>query len=263
MTDLLTRAELAKLARLLDTTEAELAALAVVDAQDLRALREHAAAALFERHAERFGAAAAAAKIVPAALAAKLAQIAIGPLLTAQIAGLLDPAHAAALAARLPVDFLTDVALYLDPRRAEAVLPRIPEDMVIGVARELAARGEYITMGQLVDVLPATMVGQIVEQLDDDTALLQAACYANHPDRLSAIVAGLPVDRLERLGHTALTGSAELQLAALSVLSRVDEQLKTELLAYAGEAPPEVLDRFAALVTTERLLPKLLSALRH
>lgn len=192
-------AELTKLARLLGATEAEIAPLAVVDAPDLRALREHAAAALFERHAERFGAAAAAAKILPASLAAKLAQIALGPLLTAQLAGLVDPAFGAALAARLPIEFLTDVAAHLDPGRAEALLPRIPADTVTAVARELVARGDYVTMGQLVDVLPPAVVGQVVQHIDDDAALIQAAVYVGRPDRLPAIAAGLPVDRLARL----------------------------------------------------------------
>src|SRR5581483_11076982 len=111
-------AEVLKLARLLDTEPKELGYLDEIPATALRTFREQATDRLFAGDADRLRRVAAASKLVPVPITAKIAQLAFGPLLCAAVAGLLDPPHAVRVAAGCPTSFLADITTYLDPRRA-------------------------------------------------------------------------------------------------------------------------------------------------
>ena len=47
------------------------------------------------------------------------------------------------VAAKLPTEFLADVAVELDPRRASDVIAGMPAEQVAAVTRELTRRGFY------------------------------------------------------------------------------------------------------------------------
>jgi hypothetical protein len=88
----------------------------------VRRLRERATDRLFDADGHALQRIAAASKLLPAAVAAAIGQRAFGPLLCARIAGRLDPGRGVDLAARLPAEFLADVAVELDPRRAGEII---------------------------------------------------------------------------------------------------------------------------------------------
>ena len=122
------RAEVEKLARVLHVDPARLEALEGCAPEAIRELRTATTDALFEADRHHFVRVAAAAKVIPASLAAKLAEHALGPLLAARVAGLIEPEQGQDLARRLPPSFLADVAVELDPRHAETCWPACPRD---------------------------------------------------------------------------------------------------------------------------------------
>lgn len=83
---------------------------------------------------------AAASRLLPAPVLAKIAEKVFGPLLCARIAGMIEPGKATDVAVRLPVGFLTDLAVELDPRRSHRVIGNIPSDTVVPIAAELTQR---------------------------------------------------------------------------------------------------------------------------
>ncbi len=109
------RAELLKLARLLNRDPDQLSYLEVVAADDLKAFREQLTEVLFASSSKTLIRLAVASKLLPTGVVATIAQRAFGPLLAARVAGLLDPGRAVDVAAKLPPDFLADVAIELDP----------------------------------------------------------------------------------------------------------------------------------------------------
>lgn len=148
-------AETTKLARVLGITDAtELDFLVDLPPAAIREFRERATDLLFDRDAKRLKGVAAASKLVPVSISAKVAERAFGPVLCAATASTVDPARAIDIAKTLPSRFLAECSVQLDPRRTGDIIAAVPPKMVADVARELLARGDHITMGRFVHVVP-------------------------------------------------------------------------------------------------------------
>jgi len=115
------RAEILKLARMLEREPSSLSYLEDLPVADLRILRDQITELLWSADGAAMGRLAVAAKLLPAGLSATMSERA-GPVLSAQLAGRLEPSRAIDVAAKLPIDFLADVAIELDPRRTSEVI---------------------------------------------------------------------------------------------------------------------------------------------
>ncbi|MFL5829503.1 MAG: hypothetical protein ACJ76X_06260 [Solirubrobacteraceae bacterium] len=196
------RAEILKLARLLRREPADLEYLASVPAADIRALREEVTDVLFTAHGQALARLAAGSKVLPVALVATLGERVFGAVLSARIAGLLDPGRAVEMAARMPTPFLADVAVELDPRRASEVICRIPPEQIAAITSELIGRGEYVTMGRFVGHLTPACITAAVEVMDD-RSLLHVAFVLESKESLKDLIGVLPPDRLDGIIRAA------------------------------------------------------------
>lgn len=226
------RAELIKLARLLDTPPERLAGLEGVSATALRKLREQTADALFEADRPHFERVVAAARVVPGSLAARLTERALGPLLGARAAALLEPGQAVDLARRLSPGFLADLAVRLDPRRAGEQIGGLPADLVAEVAEELCRRREHVAMAGFVGHLDDDALFATLAVLDED-ALLGIGFLMEDPQRLRAIVALLPDERI--VGLIALSEEESRVDELLEVVSRLGKRERARAARLAAE----------------------------
>jgi hypothetical protein len=181
-----TLAALQKLAHTLGVAPEDLAPLRAVPADDIRLLRSQIAEALFQADRPRFARIASLAQAVPVALAAKVTQHAMPPLLAARTAELVDPARAAELVNRLPDSYLADVASAMDAARAPEVIRRMPPERVARVAAELARRGEWVVIGGFVAQVSAEALAASVAVLVD-AQLLHVAFVLDEKSRLDEI----------------------------------------------------------------------------
>ncbi|MEV0293722.1 hypothetical protein [Nocardia sp. NPDC050710] len=175
------RAQLIKLSRTLGVPVEELDYLAAVPDADLIAFRMQVADWLFEGQVVGLRKVAAAAKVIPTPIIAKLIMRNRNALLAAKTASVLDPSHARDVAKRLPADFLADIAAQLDAHRSAPIIGRLPETTVVAVSAELERRADWLTLGNLMTTLSerATRVAQA--ELGGD-ALVQAAYLVDGPD---------------------------------------------------------------------------------
>jgi hypothetical protein len=248
--------------------------LVAVPSADIRLLREQVTDVLFSAHGHALARLGTASKILPVGLVATLGERVFGPVLSARIAGVLDPSRAVEIAARLPTPFLADVAIELDPRRASEVIGRIPPDQIAAITRELILRHEYVTMGRFVGHLSPAAIIAAVEAMDD-SSLLHVAFVLESKDTLNALVGVLPSPRLDAiigaaagadlwpevldlLRHLTLEqrealverASAWEDGSALSSLLQAAQQegMWAELLPLVPLLPPQARDRVAAIV---------------
>jgi hypothetical protein len=192
------RAEVEKLAQALNADPDDLGDLDAADPRDIRALRHTITDSLYEADRDHFARVAAVAKAVPVSMAAKLAEHALGPLLAARVAGLVDTDLACNLARRLPPDFIAQIAVQLDPRQATAILGCLPADLVAAGARELDERGEHVAMSMFVGHLSDGALHTTIEVLSDE-ALLTVGFLIEAPERLDDVFAQLPDERIEAI----------------------------------------------------------------
>lgn len=210
--------------------------------------------ALFEGDRERLGRLAAGSRLLPGQLAARIAQRALGPLLCARIAGLVEPAKAVDTARHLPPSFLADVSVQIDPRRARDVIARVPAALVANVAVELAAREEFVAMGRFVGYVSDDAVRAAMSRIED-TALLRIAFTMEGKERLGHMLSLLGDDRLT--GVLVAADRAGLWPEALDLLDHLDARRKAQVGERAA-AEPGLLESLAQVASEHDLWDLLL-----
>jgi hypothetical protein len=249
------RAEILKLARLLQRDPVEFAYLEAVPLDDLQALREQTTEVMWQANGAALGRLAAASRLLPAGLTATISERAFGPLLSARMAGLLEPERAVEVATRLPIPFLADIAILLDPRRASALIALVPAEQTADVTRELVQRGEYVTMGRFVGHLGDQAITAALAVMDDAT-LLRVGFVLEDKDRLEWLVGLLSDERLGRIvGAAAEHG---LWLEALDLLGHLSPAQRLAIVTGAPDLDRAAIEAILATVAEYELWQEVL-----
>jgi hypothetical protein len=206
-------AEIQRLAKLLGVAPTELAYLQGLPSTELRALRDQVTVTLFDASGA-LSQLAGATRILPAGVAASLAERFFGPMLTARIAGLVDADRAVEIASRLPTRFLAQVASELDPRRVAAILAKIPHEMIAAVTRELVADEQWVAMGTFYGFLPDASIRAAIE-VADPRALLQISLMLDDKSRLANVLEIAGSERLVAVAAAAEADGLGEQMRAL------------------------------------------------
>jgi hypothetical protein len=245
-------AELRKLAHALDVAPERLSMVETLPAADLRTLRKQVGEALFRADRHYFARVAALSKAVPVAVAAKLTEVVLPPLIAARTAELLEPRRAAELVGRISEKYLADVSAFMDASRAPEVVAAIPPARVAAVGVELARRKEWIVIGAFVaQVTPEALAASVarfdgeqllrvgfvlddVSRLDDiggllsDTQidqLLAAAASAALWTELQELLANLAPERIARLAARYAAASESVRVAFASAVPDIHARL--------------------------------------
>ena len=256
--DLKTRAEVLKIARLLAAPPERLSYLEKLAPAELRALRDRATDRFYDGDS-RFGRIAYAARLPPLGMTAFIAQRAFGPLLCARIAGRLETRHAVGLADRMPSEFLAELAIALDPRRVSAIVAGLPPLLIAEVAAELTRAGEYVTMGRFVGHMTDEAIVEALRVIDD-ASLLRISYVMEEDAGLVRVIALLSERRLRSTIRVAT--DADLWPEALDLLGRVPEELAGRLADLAAQEDDRVLDGMVATAQRDGLWDAVLPVTR-
>lgn len=224
------RAEILKLARMLEREPDSLSYLEATPLAELRVLRGQVTDVLWSADSAALGRLAAAAGVLPAGLSATISERALGPLISAQLAGRLEPSRAIDVAAKLSTSFLADVAIALDPRRTSAVVTGIPARRIGEITAELIARGEWVTMGQFVGHLEDDALRAAVQEMDN-ADLLRIGFVLEDKGQLDHVLALLPKARID--GIIAAAAAEDLWLQALDLLAHLSAARRRSIVAGA------------------------------
>lgn len=255
---LATKLEIAKLSHELDVSPSELGFLADQSAEAIRAFRKDISASLFGRHEQRFQRVATLSGMVPSSVSARAAQLALGPTVSARVAGALTPAEAVKLADKLPADFVADLALSLDPVRAEAIVRRVDATLIIAVGKILLERGEHLVLGRFVSVVEPAVALRLVADAPPST-LLEIALLADDRSVLSELVAGLTEAQLT--GVLEHCHTAQTQIDALTLLTALDVPARTKVIGILGDRSDDVVTGFLDAVQEVGAWPEVVPAL--
>lgn len=230
-------AEIQKLAHTLGVPPADLDALAGVPAADLRTLRAQIGEYLFQVDKHHFTKVATLSKAVPIAVAAKLTEHVLPPLLAARTAELLDPERAVDLVARISDGYLADVSAAMDPGRSPRVIAKIPADRVSKVAMELARREEWVVMGGFVAHVSPDALAAAVRSLNGEQ-LLRIGFVLDDLSRLDQISAMLTDAQLDQL--LAAASVCELWRELEDLLANIADERVARLAERFAQAPADV-----------------------
>lgn len=254
---LTSQAEILKLARLLGAKPEDFAFLETADALAIRALREQMTAKLYDDGRALLQKVAAATKLTPTSISAVIAEKALGPLLCARVASLVGAEKAIEIAKRLAPAFLAEVCLHLDPRRTADIIRGTPVKQIVEVSKILQAKKEFVTMARFLDALTPEAIKAVIAATADEEPLLRTAVFAETPELHNELVSYLPRPRLRSLIAKA-AADAELWSAALSLMSHLDAQWKSELGQLTAELDDATLTRIVDYSQAQNLWSVLL-----
>lgn len=256
MNDPAIRAELEKLARILDTDTESVEFLDYLEAGQLRTLREGITDALFEKFRASFSGFARLSSLLPLTISAKISERVLGPMLSGRIAGEMPPDKAIELSSRLSDEFLADTCLQLDPERAKPIIAGFPVDRSVAITRILLARGEYITMGRFVDVLPGETLFAATDAIADGADLLKISFFVEDARQLDRVIEYLDVPRREAVIEAAAAG--DLWPEVIATLQRIGRDARIALAELALSQRSEILDSLIRAAAEHDLWPALL-----
>ena len=251
MADLLLRQfEVNKLARILGVEPDALKPILASDPDTIRTFRFIVTNRLFSLHAERVAALAGLSKKVPAAISAKIAEVAFGPILSARVAGALDPEDAAKMSALLSPDFLVAVSRNLDPARVAPIIKLLPKDVIVSVGRVHLEHDDLITLARFVASVDPETAAAVIEPADG-RQLLELALYVDDRSAMDPIVARFDDERLAATAAAThgLLGAAEEDVAdaVVSLVRALGPDTRARWKAFAGHASPAVASALASL----------------
>jgi hypothetical protein len=253
------RAEILKLSRLLAAPPAELAFLEGLPPAALRKYREAATERLFDADASMFRRVGSAARLLPSALIATVAQRAFGPLLCARAAGYVETTKALDVLGRLPPEFVADATVEVDPRRVAELIAGATPEVVVPVANILGERREYVTMGRFLAYVPDHTIASAIGALSDE-ALLRTAFVLEHKERLDQAVGLLPADRLP--GVIVCASELGLWSEALDLLDHLSDERRAPIGDVFAQQAPDVIGELVAAVSAAGMWDSLLPVVR-
>ncbi|MEV4123610.1 hypothetical protein [Nocardia sp. NPDC049707] len=242
-------AQLLKLARTLGVPVEQLDYLGDVPDADLRAFRLQVTDLFVAGQEPGLRRVAQASKVIPAQITAKMVVRSRGALLAARMSGVLDPSHAVDVAKRLPVDFLADIAARLDPRHAAAINGGLPEATIVAIGKELAAREDWLTLGDLVASISDT-VARTAESALDGVALVRSAYLIDDATQLARFVNLASPDKLTEMLYA--TAENDLWSEYRCVLDALSESAVDVVRTAAEQLPAEQRDRALAEIAERR-----------
>ncbi|MGB6058485.1 MAG: hypothetical protein WBF71_09485, partial [Microthrixaceae bacterium] len=261
-----------------------------IDAGSLRALHNQMVDVLFDTSGSSLVSLQAAAKFLPPAITAKIAEKALGPVLCGRVAGSVDPALAVSIAKRLPTSFLADVAGHVHPNQIEAILSQLPIEHVDAAAAVLVERGDVVALGHFSSIVADSTLNKVIRALGS-SALLDVAPFIEPVDKTSHLIgliddAGLLaimtradsdgrwadafdfVDRLDDATRkriaTLVLPQSDLVDAALRAAAELDQW--SSLLAFASQAsavPEEAWSEVAGFKDKKLVASAVDAAERH
>lgn len=263
MSELLTRAELIKLSRVLGASEDAVGFLAPLGVDGLRRLEDRVSLALFNDHRPALQKLADASRLLPATLVAKMSELVFGPMLSARVAGLMPPERAVEVAGKLRTRFLADVCAQMDPRSAAEVLALIPTRIIVDVARLLLERGEYVTMGRFVDDLTDDAIRAVIDRVEDDAALVRIGYFVERRERLNELVDLLGPERIRRMVAAVAEGPPEAQAAGLAMMGQFTRLQQGRFGEAAIALGPKVLNALIEAAQREGVLDVIGAVMQH
>lgn len=252
------RAEIGKLARLLDVDPKSLVFLEPAGWREIRQLRQLVSDHFFGAGEPRLRNLAAIAKLVPVQVIVKLAPLVFEPRMGAGLASLIDEDKALKLVPKLPPSMLAEAVPYIDPRRVGPLAAKIPVEVMREMVPYLVAANEHAAMGQFIDYVTKEQLDGLLPYVDDAT-LLTIIETAENRDQFNEI---MPLVSDVRVGRLITTAKELGQLPIIfELLEHVDAEIRAHTTNIAMNQSDSVLESFLIELAAEDRFDLLLSAI--
>lgn len=242
------RAELIKLGRTLQQDPADLEFLAPMGWPAIREFRLAITDVITEYCHSRFQHLEPLANIIPIPLIAKLGPSYFAPEMCASFVTLIGEEKALKIIAKLPAEFIADVAPFVDARTIGPLITKVDFNSTKKVLPLLIEREEFITLGQFIDFITPELLEAIMPIVPDE-ALIRIAEVAEHKSQYDELLPLVSDQRLGRLVQTA--NEKNLWSISLDMLNEINLENRSRLANIAAQQSDGLLESLVTAVYDE------------
>ncbi|WP_280434949.1 hypothetical protein [Nocardia carnea] len=266
MSDLVTRAQMILLARTLHVPVERIAYLERLGPQHLHELEKRISGRIYEYHGEMFKRIGRLIPIIPLTISIPLVQRVVPPMMTGRAAGAVGvdyPDAAAETLTMLKTEYAASCTPYVDPKALGELGDIMASEPLVEILNEVLRRRDHITAGPFLEYASPRLIEAFEFGTMDDEGVLFSAAYAYSSPAISRILRQLlhgTSQRIPRMMDTVVNGSPELQEAAISLLSRAEDDVVGEVGdVLLARTSPESLGKLAAHVIQKGAAPELMT----
>lgn len=235
--------QIGRIARLIAVEPGEIQGLDDVPEADLRALHDQIGEVYFAEGREQFARVAGLSKVLPGAVAGKLAERFLPPQLGARSAEMLEPAKAKDLVNKVSVRYLADLSLALDPARSKPVVQAIPAPRVGEVAAELFRRKEYAAMAEFAGTVTLEALFAALD-VASGRDLLEVVPLLVWNDNIAKVVDQTSPEKIDELLDEVIGN--ELWDEGNYVIERLPAQARDKAMTRVADVSDEKFAKFRA-----------------
>jgi hypothetical protein len=152
---------------------------------ELTTLRQKVQSAIYSEQSSQWKRVAGVAKFMPNFVNAKVAEQALGPVITANISYYIDVRDAVSIMRFLSTPFMAEVAGYMVPEKSKELINKLPMDLMKKLVVYLCQNNKHFVVGSFVEVTELDRVVEIALHLNKESDLIGITKYVKDKSSLA------------------------------------------------------------------------------
>jgi hypothetical protein len=235
------KVQYSKLIATLKVDSEDLSFLKKLNATELELLRETIENVFEQELGQQMERVAKVVKFIPNFLTAKIAETAIGPMVTARITPYIEVKDAISIMKSLSTSFMAQTAAYIIPAKAQTLINSLPMDLMKKVVAHLVKGHHFSVIGGFVEITDDYRVLEIANFIESEADLCKITSYVENKEKVVPVIMNLPEKKVLKLIEASVDLSLEADL--LDIFSKMDEKQHKKLLSYLHKLSPQAIQK--------------------
>jgi hypothetical protein len=212
-----------------------------LNATELELLRETIENLFEQELGQQMERVAKVAKFIPNFLTAKIAETAIGPMVTARITPYIEVKDAISIMKSLSTAFMAETAGYLIPARTQTLINSLPMDMMKKVVAHLVRGHHFSVIGGFVEITNDDRVLEIANFIDSEADLCKITSFVEQKEKVVPVVLNLPERKVLKLIEASLDLGMEADI--LDIFTKMSHAQHQKVMSYLIKLPPASIQK--------------------
>ena len=218
----------------------DLSFLKKLNANELELLRETIENLFEQELGQQLERLAKVVKFIPNFLTAKIAESAIGPMVTARITPYIEVKDAISIMKSLSIPFMSHTAEFLIPAKAKNLINSLPMDLMKKVVAHLVKHHHFSVIGGFVEITDDKRVIEIANYIESEADLCRITSYVENKEKIVPVILHLSERKVLKLIEASF--NLHLQNDLFDIFSKMNATQQKKIVAVLGKLPTKLMN---------------------
>lgn len=218
----------------------DLSFLKKLNANELELLRETIENLFEQELGQQLERLAKVVKFIPNFLTAKIAESAIGPMVTARITPYIEVKDAISIMKSLSIPFMSHTAEFLIPSKAKNLINSLPMDLMKKVVAHLVKHHHFSVIGGFVEITDDKRVIEIANYIESEADLCRITSYVENKEKIVPVILHLSERKVLKLIEASF--DLHLQNDLFDIFSKMNATQQKKIVAVLGKLPTKLMN---------------------